>query len=333
MPEYFCKCCNFCVDNKWKFRRHLKTQKHIDAFKICKVVNYQYEDQDNEVIVHKGLTYDDSDSDASTDCDTINYNNLSLKSSTDDEPIKCKYCGTTFRTNKGMIRHIKYYCLNNNNESFIELANLLNKKDQQIEESKKEISENKKEIQRLQRLIEKLSNRLQIKNIHNGNNINNTLNLNLLNYNKTVYDHLTEKDYIRCIQDCNHCVKTLIEKVHFNKSCPENMNIYISSIKGKFIMVYRDNKWQVKNRREQIDDLYECNEMLLENWYNEYCEKYPHIIQSFKRYLRNKDEDDELISRVKDEILMMLYNKRDLVLENKRIMEETSTTYTSSELI
>ena len=42
------------------------------------------------------------------------------------------------------------------------------------------------------------------------------------------------------------------------------MNIFISSIKGKFIMVYRDNKWQVKTRKEQIDDLYECNELMLE---------------------------------------------------------------------
>ena len=82
-------------------------------------------------------------------------------------------------------------------------------------------------------------------------------------------------------------------------------------------MVYRDNKWQVKNRKEQIDDLYECNELMLENWYDEYHEKYPHIIQSFKKYLQNKDDDDELIKKVKDEILLMLYNKRDLILKNQ----------------
>ena len=71
-----------------------------------------------------------------------------------------------------------------------------------------------------------------------------------------------------------------------------------------------------KSQKEQIDDLYEYNEIMLDNWYRDYHEKYPNIINSFKRYLRNKDEDDDLIKRVKDEILLMLYNQRDLVIES-----------------
>lgn len=76
-------------------------------------------------------------------------------------------------------------------------------------------------------------------------------------------------------------------------------------------MVYRDNKWQIRDRKQQIDDMYESNELILENWYDEYQEKYPHIIKSFTRYLKNKEEDNELINNIKYEILMMLYNKHD----------------------
>jgi len=47
----------------------------------------------------------------------------------------------------------------------------------------------------------------------------------------------------------------------------------------------------------------------LENWYDEYKQTYPHIIQSFQRYLKNKDESD-IINSMKDDILVMLYNKR-----------------------
>ena len=147
--------------------------------------------------------------------------------------------------------------------------------------------------------------------------------LNLLNYNETNYEYLTDKDYIKCIKDCNSCVKTLIEKVHFNKNHPENMNIYISSIKGNFIMVYRNNKWHLTTRKEQIDDLYENNELMLENWYNEYHEKYPHIIKSFKKYLQNKEHDDEFIQKIKDEILLVLYNQRDLIKETNTFMGNT----------
>jgi len=93
------------------------------------------------------------------------------------------------------------------------------------------------------------------------------------------------------------------------------MNIYISSIKGKYVLVYKDDVWQIRNRKKQIDDLYEINEMELEQWFDVYSEKYPHIIKSFERYLKNKEEDDTLIRNIKHEIELMLYNKRGLIPE------------------
>ncbi len=203
-----------------------------------------------------------------------------------------------------MYKHIKYTCKKNDDEDFKELARLLN--------------EQKNEVRSMQKQIDKLTQKLQIQNVNNGmvNNgtvNNNTINMNmeikLLNHADTDYSHLTPKDYIMCINECNYCVKALIEKLHFNQDKPENMNIYISNIKGNYMMIYKDNEWQICKRKEKIDDLYEYNEIILENWYDEYKEKYPHIIKSFQRYLHNKDEND-MLNKVKDEILMMLYNKR-----------------------
>ena len=170
----------------------------------------------------------------------------------------------------------------------------------------------------MQKQIDKLTNKLQIKHVVNGDIINNNTiyNIQLLNYGSTDYSHLTEVDYIDCIHDCNHCIMTLIERVHFNKNKPENMNIYISSIKGNYVMVYKDNAWQIQNKKEQIDDLYDYNEVLLENWYDEYKQKYPDIIQSFQRYLKNRD-DNTIINEVKHEILKMLYNNRKMIQEQE----------------
>ena len=80
-------------------------------------------------------------------------------------------------------------------------------------------------------------------------------------------------------------------------------------------MVYKDGKWQITNRKEQIDDLYEYNEYVLENWYEEYKNKYPDMIKSFERYLNNKEDDNEVIKNVKQQILLLLYNNR--YIENK----------------
>ena len=90
------------------------------------------------------------------------------------------------------------------------------------------------------------------------------------------------------------------------------MNIFISSIKGKYAMVYKNNKWQIIDRKTQIDDLYESNEIILSTWYQEYKVKYPEIIQDMKRYLENKEEN-ATINEVKNEILVMLYNFRNQI--------------------
>ena len=77
-------------------------------------------------------------------------------------------------------------------------------------------------------------------------------------------------------------------------------------------MIYKNDKWQIVNKKEQIDDIYDCNEVILENWYDDYKEKHPNIIQSFQRYLKNKDGNDT-INHIKDEILLMLYNNRTML--------------------
>ena len=79
-------------------------------------------------------------------------------------------------------------------------------------------------------------------------------------------------------------------------------------------MLYKNDKWQIVNRKEQIDDLYEYNEFMLEEWYENYKDKNNEMIKSFERYLKYK-EHDEAINHIKQDILIMLYNNR--LIENK----------------
>ena len=169
----------------------------------------------------------------------------------------------------------------------------------------------------MKKQIDKLSNKLQIQSLTVNNNTNNTLhntlNIQLLNHNDTDYTHLSDNDYINCIKQNNFCVKQLIESVHFNTEKPENKNIYISNIKTNYVMLYKDNKWQIVNRKEQIDNLYEYNEIVLEEWYENYKDKDNEMINSFTRYLKSK-EDNEILNSIKNEILLLLYNNR--LIEN-----------------
>uniref|UniRef100_A0AB39JF92 C2H2-type domain-containing protein n=1 Tax=Florenciella sp. virus SA2 TaxID=3240092 RepID=A0AB39JF92_9VIRU len=291
MPIYHCKCCNYSTHIKTHFVKHLNTKKHKKSTQSQQKTTKESTQSQHYLPKTEIIT-------------TFNHN--------------CKYCDKEFRTKQSMYRHIKYFCKKNNDEDLKELARLLNEKDKQINEL---IESNDSQLTKMQKQIEKLLNKLQIQNVNNGIiTTNNVYNIQILDYNKTDYSHLTDTDFVSCIADCNYCVKSLIEKVHFNEQKPENMNIYISSIKGNYVMVYKNNTWQIQDKKEQIDDIYEYNEIVLDNWYQEYRKKYPQIIQAFKKYLRNKEEND-IINEVKKEILLMLYNNRNLVLKTKDEIE------------
>ena len=281
MIIYHCVCCDYSTNIKCNYNKHLESNKH----KVNKSGG-----QKRNKKVQKG---------------TI-WHKKEHKTTNSVYDVKCKYCNKSFTTVKSMNRHIKYSCKENKDEDFKELARLLN-------EFKEESIKKDKEIEKMTRQIERLTNKLQIQNVTNNMNSHNQYNIKILNYNKTDYSHLTENDYMKCIADCNKCVKTMIEKVHFNKDKPENMNIYISSIKGNYVMMFKDNQWQIVNRKESIDDIFDKNEFEIETWYEEYKDKYPHIIKSFNTYLKNKEEDDAMLNDVKDEIMVMLYNKRTMI--------------------
>jgi len=60
-----------------------------------------------------------------------------------------------------------------------------------------------------------------------------------------------------------------------------------------------------------LDYLYEQREMMLEDWLSEQ-DKYPELKAKFIQYLHNK-ENDETLNMIKDDIKLMMYNKRNLI--------------------
>ena len=148
--------------------------------------------------------------------------------------------------------------------------------------------------------------KLQVNHVTNNTFVQN----NILSYRDTDVSHLTNKDYEKAIQKVNSCVKDMIEKIHFNPSKPENMNIYISNMKDKYIMIYEDGVWNIKHKAPELNELYDEKEMLLEDWLETYgTEK---LRQKFDKYLNNKSQEDTL-HMIKDNIKMMMYNKKSLI--------------------
>ena len=229
---------------------------------------------------------------------TLNTN-ASIVAPASDQFV-CKYCAQEFTFKQSMFRHIKYSCTKNKDEDLKELVRLLNA---QLEQQRNDFQT---QLQSQAKQIEKLMGKLEINGSFNTTNIQN--NIQLLAYKDTDISHLTEKDYVSCIKKVNFCVKNLIERIHFNPEKPENMNIYISNLKDKYLMIYEDGNWNIKHKTE-LDMLYEEKEMLLEEWLDEEQDKYPELKDKFIRYLNNK-ENDETLNMIKDEIKLMMYNSK-----------------------
>lgn len=274
MEEYFCVSCNYVTKVKSNYTKHLKTVKHIKKQETLKK---------NSIIL--------------------------TKNSGIFQEFSCKYCGKPFKHMQSMYHHIKYTCKKNKDEDLKELVRLMNL---QVEQQNSQLMKKDEQIERQSRQIEKLMEKLKVPNV--TNNIIQNNNIQLLSYKDTDTSHLTDKDYIQSIKQVTFCVKDMIQKIHFNPTKPENMNIYISNMKDKYLMVYEEGNWNLKNKVDEIDSLYESKEMMIEEWLDEGQHKYPELQDKFVQYLDNK-ENDETMNMVKEEIKLMMYNNKKKAIE------------------
>ena len=275
---FTCERCEYTTKIKCNFEKHLLSKRHL--FKVSIPINLK----------------------------PIENQSLSQSKVNDSviaSPIlfPCKYCDKKFTFKQAMYHHIKYSCKKNKDEDMKELVRLLNSR---IKEQDRTNDMNTKLILGMAKKIDKLMGKLEISGSFNTTNIQ---NIQLLAYKDTDMSHLTDKDYRECLHRTNHCVKHLIEKVHFNPSKPENMNIHISNMKDKYITIYDGTSWNIADRKRELDYLYDEKEMMLEEWLDSNPDKV--LRDKFVKYLNYKEED-EGINQIKEEIRMMLYNKQEL---------------------
>ena len=231
--------------------------------------------------------------------------NCKSETGTESNDYCCKYCGKNYKHKQSVSKHIKYSCTKNNDEDLKELVRLMNLK---IETERKDFH---KQLEIQAKQIEKLMGKLEIHGSFNNNTIN---NITLLAYRNTDVSHLTSEDYIAIYKKVNHCVKQLIEKIHFNPEKPENMNIYISNMKDKYITVYDGSNWNLANKNEELARLYEEKEQMLEEWLE--TNPNPALKEKFMRYLKNKESDD-CLPYIMEEIKLMLYNKGNQLIKKE----------------
>ena len=229
--------------------------------------------------------------------------------------IKCDFCFNIYSTKFNLNKHLKICKLKSEDDKKQKLYELLIKdQNRKLEEQNLYLQQ---QISLLQEQLKLSRNNNINKNSfnNNNNNINSNNTINILAYNKTDISHITDKDFEYIMNRCNMCVPRLIEKTHYDPKKPENKNIYISNIKDKYIMTWNGIKWNLKNREETLDDIYENSSNILEDkietWESNKFQYDPVAVSKFYKFLDNK-EKDEVKNKIKDEIKLILYNNREV---------------------
>ena len=211
------------------------------------------------------------------------------------DDVKCSYCSKTFSTKYNKIRH----------ENKCELS-----RSSEIDLLKEELKSIRKEIK---------SSHKSNTNILNGNLTQNiTNNTYICKFGEENMEHLTKKQLIYLFNRCFGSIPEFAKLTYFNKDVPENCNVYLPNIKDKYACFFNGTKWEMKRKDEIIDNIYETAEAFLIEKFDDLKEGLgKDTLTKYTRWL-NEHTQDERENVAKEQIKLLLYNEKDMVIELRK---------------
>lgn len=101
--------------------------------------------------------------------------------------------------------------------------------------------------------------------------------------------------------------------MHCNDKIPENHNIKKTNLRDNIIHVYDGSDWVAKPLYDTLDDLYGNATSFLSGKFDELkCQLCDKTIEKFNKYIEKMDTK-KCFEHVEDEIILILYNARNIV--------------------
>ena len=158
----------------------------------------------------------------------------------------------------------------------------------------------------------------------NCNNINNTVNntqnntqnnqnqnVQLVAYGKEDISWIPNSVFIPMLGKGYLSVPELVEYIHFNKSRPENNNIFISNMRSSKINMYNGTKWVIDEIKNVVPDLIDDKKNILKDKYDELHEQLTEPAK--KKFMRFYEDDTSGASKeLNSRTVNMLYNSKDV---------------------
>lgn len=246
----------------------------------------------------------------------------SIKYDENTKKPKCYNCDKIYSTKHVFLTHI---CKINKKIDTPIKNNIaeINKLKEQIKVLEAEEEQNKKI-----KIINNNNNNINGNNNSNNNNINNTNIVNNIHIQMLPFensnDFLNSDELKKVIRRGYKSLEDYIVIKHFNKEHPENHNIYISNNRDKYVNVYDGKLWNLQEKNDIIDKLYDDNsEYLIEQFIKLSDELDRTIILKFGKF-KNDYEGDGNLECIKNNIKLLLYNNRKIIEDTKKLQQKQS---------
>jgi hypothetical protein len=224
----------------------------------------------------------------------------------------CYCCDKKFSCYSSMRRHIKNNCK--------VVKEKKNDKEQIYNELKKLREENEKMKKELNAVHAPNLNNNGITingGVNNGTIVNNAINITI-SFGKEDMSKIDEIDIVKSVKNGFHSALELTDTIHFNPKYPEYHNVYIPSMKDKYGMVYKEGIWELIDKQELIDKIYNDKKYYIEDnadtFYDSMSKSQKNAL---RRWLLIDNDDDEKIKSIKDRMKLLLYNKRSVPIDTK----------------
>lgn len=273
--------CSQMLTNEKSHEITKVSKQDFDFFEV-KLGNDCYHDQSHEKVMKKSLVSKNEQNEQFVSKIEQNEQLVSqneqksrknfghLKNPKDNEKYKCPYCNKHFTRNSNLKRHLNQYCKINQQQINEDIYhNIIDT----LDEIKKDKNEYQKKEEEWNRERYELYNKLEKanKNVYNNNYFNQN-NIIIHNHGEedTKYipgDYLTE-----LLKLPYQAIPKLIKYIHFHPEHPENHNIRITNRKEPYIRVFKDQKWNLADKRTVIGSILDKSVTLLDNHFNAYEE-------------------------------------------------------------
>ncbi len=246
---------------------------------------------------------------------------LAITANESENNSQCRYCFKVLSSYSNRLRHEKNTRCKQFAATITALQTKVSEQGLKIERMQTDkVKKLETKIRELETMIKQGINPMQVITTNTTNIMNtmNTINIFVINkYGHEDLSHLTDSQKLNNLRKIYMSVPSFILLKHFDKDHPENSNVYVSNLKTPYALIYNGESWVVTDRNKLLQEMYDDNYCeVIHNYKEMKAQLDDKTIDAFRRFLNDQD-DDKLISKMKNDIKLILYNNRDQVISIK----------------